>query len=68
MQGVNEDWRTSPHKLRYWEIGDNPYGAYTKVDLKQVDYNAIQLNAKEITQLLRILEDLEDLFDGTQGD
>ena len=43
-------------------------GTYTKVDLKQVDYNAIQINAKEITQLLRILEYLEDLFDVTLGD
>ena len=41
---------------------------FTKEDLKQVNDNATQLNAKERTQLLRLLKDFEDLFDGTLGD
>ena len=40
---------------------------YAKADLKQVAYSATQLNSEEITQLLRLLEDFEDLFDGTLG-
>ena len=39
-----------------------------KADLKQVAYNSTQLNNEEITQLLRLLGYLEDLFDGTLGD
>ena len=39
-----------------------------KADLKQVVYNTIQLNAEERTMLLSLLEDFEDLFDGTLGD
>ena len=38
-----------------------------KADLKQVSYNATQLNSEETTQLLRLLEYFEDLFDGTLG-
>ena len=41
---------------------------YEKVDLKQVADNANKLNVEEETQVLRILEYFEDLFDGTLGD
>ena len=41
---------------------------YAKTDLKQVANNETHMNADEITQLLRLLEDFEDLFDGTLGD
>ena len=41
---------------------------YVKADLEQVDANKNQLNAEEITQLLRLLKSFEDLFDGTIGD
>ena len=40
---------------------------YAKTDLKQVTNNATQLNAEETTQLLRLLENFEVLFDGTLG-
>ena len=40
---------------------------YAKADLKQVANNATHLNAEERTQLLSLLEALEDLFDGTLG-
>ena len=40
---------------------------YVKAELKQVANNATQLNTKERTQLLSILKDFEDLFDGTLG-
>ena len=40
---------------------------YAKSDLKQVANNATQLNAEERTLLLSLLEDFEDLFDGTLG-
>ena len=43
------------------------YSTYAKADLKQV-VNASQLNSEERTLLLRLLEDFEDLFDGTLGD
>ena len=43
-------------------------GTYAKADLKQVAKNATQLNAEKITQLLRVLEDLEDFFYGNLGD
>ena len=36
-----------------------------KADLKQVDDSTTHLNAEEITLLLILLEDFEDLFDGT---
>ena len=39
-----------------------------KADLNQVANNANHLNAEEITQLLIILKEFEDLFDGTLGD
>ena len=41
---------------------------YAKADLKHVAENATHINAEEITQILRILKDFEDLFDGTLGD
>ena len=44
------------------------YIIYVKSGLKQVANNATQLNAEEITQLLSLLEEFEDLFDGTLGD
>ena len=41
---------------------------YAKSDLKQVADNATQLNAEERTQLLSLLKDFEELFDGTLGE
>ena len=41
---------------------------YAKVDIKQVAANATPLNTEEKTQLLRLLQYFEDLFDGTPGD
>ena len=41
------------------------YINYTKADLKHVNNNENQMNAEERTQLLRILNYSEDLFDGT---
>ena len=41
---------------------------YANVKLKQLVASATQMNAEEITQLLRLLEDFEDLFDGSLGD
>ena len=41
---------------------------YAKADLKQVFNNATQMNAEERTQLLSILEDFKDFFDGDLGD
>ena len=38
---------------------------YVKSYLELVSNNAIQMNAEEITLLLSLLEDFEDLFDGT---
>ena len=40
---------------------------YAEVDIEQVVDNASQLNAKERTVLLSLLEDFEDLFYGTLG-
>ena len=40
---------------------------YAKVDLEQVVDNASQLNSEERTMLLSLLEDFQDLFDGTLG-
>ena len=40
---------------------------YAKSDLKKVDNNATQMNAKERTQLIRLPEHFEALFDGTLG-
>ena len=45
-----------------------PDSTYTKSDLKQVVNNDKQLNAEERTPLLSLIEDFEDLFDGTLGD
>ena len=39
--------------------------AYMKAYLEQVDANTTQLNSEERPQLLRILNNFEDLFDGT---
>ena len=41
---------------------------YAKAYLKQVADNATQLNYEERIQLLSLLDDSEDLFDGTLGD
>ena len=41
---------------------------YKNIDLNQVAANATQLNVEERTQVLRLLKDSEDLFDGTLGD
>ena len=43
------------------------YINYMKAELNQVADNATQLNDEERTQLLSLLEDFEDLFDGTLG-
>ena len=40
---------------------------YANEDLKQVSDNATKLNYEGETQLLRLLEDFDDLFDGTLG-
>ena len=40
---------------------------YAEADLKQVADNTTHMNTKEITQLLRLLEDFKKLFDGTLG-
>ena len=40
---------------------------YGNEDLKQVADNLTQLNSEERTQLLRLLENFEVLFDGTLG-
>ena len=39
-----------------------------KEDLKQVANKTTQMNYEEITQLLSLFKDFEDLFDGTLGD
>ena len=41
---------------------------YAKADLEQVSNNETQLNAEEITQLLRLLQYFGDLFDGIIGE
>ena len=41
------------------------YSTYTKSYIEQVSSNETQMNYGEITQLLRLLKDFEDLFDGT---
>ena len=41
---------------------------YAKAYLKHVSANATQLNAEEITQPLRLLEDSDGLFDVTVGE
>ena len=41
---------------------------YENADLEQVAANKTQINPEERTQLLRILKDFDDLFDGTLGD
>ena len=44
------------------------HSTYVKSDLKQVVNNSTQLNSEERTQLIRLLKDFEDLFDGTPGE
>ena len=41
---------------------------YVKADLKHVANNDVHLNDEERTLSLRLLEDFEDLFDGTLGE
>ena len=41
---------------------------YAMADLKQVSDNASQMNTEERNLLLSLLENFEDLFDGTLGD
>ena len=41
---------------------------YMKADLKQADNNSTQMKSEERTQLLSLLEDFEELFDGNLGD
>ena len=41
------------------------YSTYTKSYIEQVSSNETQMNYGEITQLLRLFKDFEDLFDGT---
>ena len=41
---------------------------YVKADLENISKSTIHLNAEEITQLLRIIEKFEVLFDGDLGD
>ena len=45
-----------------------PISTYANTDLKHVSNNANQINDEERTQLLRLLEDFEDLFDDNLGD
>ena len=44
------------------------YSAYEKADLKKAYNHATHMNADKRTQLLRLLDDIEDLFGGTLGD
>ena len=44
------------------------YSTYAKADLSQVAANPTQLNSEEGTELLKLLEYLEYLFDDTLGD
>ena len=41
---------------------------YVKEEIKQVANNTTQMNDEEITLLLSLLEEFQDLFDGTLGD
>ena len=41
------------------------YSTYKKSYIEQVSSNETQMNYGEITQLLRLFKDFEDLFDGT---
>ena len=41
---------------------------YAKAKLEQVAANAIHMNSKDRTKLLRLLQYFEDLLDGTLGD
>ena len=43
------------------------FSTYVNEELERVAANATQLDDKERTQLLGILKDFEDLFDGTLG-
>ena len=42
--------------------------AYAKAELKKVANKKTQMNDEERTMLLSLLEDFENLFDGTLGD
>ena len=64
----NSDFRNILHKKGYWEILEILNIKCEKEELKQVTNNASQLNAEERNQLLRLLRDFEELFDGTLGD
>ena len=41
---------------------------YAKSNLGQVAINATQMSSEERTQIIRILQDYEELFDGNLGD
>ena len=41
---------------------------YVKAELMHVVDNSTQINTEEITMLLSLLEEFEDLFDGNLGD
>ena len=43
------------------------YSTYRKAHIKQVANNTTQMNAEERILLLSIIEDFENLFDGTLG-
>ena len=44
------------------------YSTYAKLDLEQIAARADHLKAEERTQLLRLYEYFEELFDGNLGD
>ena len=64
MQTAEPDstWEATERKVKII------YSTYAEESLKQVVNKAIQMNAEEITMLLSLPEDFEDLFDGTLGD
>ena len=63
MQNVEPDYTREDTDRLFKILGIN----YKKSDLKQVVDKATQLNAEEITQLLRLLGYFKNLFDGTFG-
>ena len=64
MQNAELDSKTEATKILVKVLDST----YAKADLKHVADNANQMNAEERIQLLRLLGDFEDLFDGTLGD
>ena len=60
---------TEPFSTRELLIGWKTFleNTDTKAYLEQVVYNASQINSEKKTQLLGILKDFFDLFDGTLG-